>query len=134
VLANPEIQASHREAAAGLMKRGWLRLHGVRHNRRIVAVLNDFAHNGRVYAYLAGSDPALAQHSPGTLLTNYVIEEAIRNGDREYDFLRGGEAHKYAWGARNRSNYQLLMWHPASRWQDKEALPLGLSPPKHPEV
>jgi CelD/BcsL family acetyltransferase involved in cellulose biosynthesis len=87
-LANPEIQAFHREAAAGLMKRRCLRLYGVRLNRRIVAVLYGFAHNGRVFAYLAGFDPALAHDSPGTLLTNYVIEEAIRNGDREYDFLR----------------------------------------------
>jgi CelD/BcsL family acetyltransferase involved in cellulose biosynthesis len=94
VLADPEIQAFHREAAAGLMKRGCLRFYGARQEGKIIAVLYGFAHRGRVYVYLAGFEPALAQYSPGTLLTNYAIEEAIRNGDREYDFLRGGEAHK----------------------------------------
>jgi CelD/BcsL family acetyltransferase involved in cellulose biosynthesis len=134
VLANPEIQVFHREVAAGLMKRGCLRFYGARHNGRIIAALYGFVHRGRVYAYLAGFEPALAQYSPGTLLTNYAIEEAIRNGDKEYDFLRGGEAHKYAWGAQDRSNFQLLVWHPSSRWKDKEAAPLGLSAPKPVEV
>jgi CelD/BcsL family acetyltransferase involved in cellulose biosynthesis len=134
VLATPGIQAFHQEAAAGLMRRGCLRLYGVRHNGRVIAVLYGFARNGRVYAYLAGFDPALAQYSPGTLLTNHAIEEAIRNGDREYDFLRGEEAHKYVWGARDRSNYQLLVWHPASRWKDKETPSPGLSTPKHAKV
>jgi len=134
VLAHPEIQVFHREVAAALMKRGCLRFYGARQNGRIIAALYGFAHRGRVYAYLAGFEPALAQYSPGTLLTNYAIEEAIRNGDREYDFLRGGETHKYVWGARDRSNYQLLVWHPSSRWKDKEVDPLGLSAPKPAKV
>jgi hypothetical protein len=32
------------------------------------------------------------------------MEEAIRDGAREFHFLRGGEGYKYGWGAVDRYN------------------------------
>jgi len=38
-----------------------------------------------------------------------VIEDAIRAGKLAVDFLRGREAYKYSWGARDRSTTHLQL-------------------------
>jgi CelD/BcsL family acetyltransferase involved in cellulose biosynthesis len=65
---------------------------------------------GRMLYYLGGFDPAHAALSPGTLLTAHAMEDAIRHGAAEFDFLRGGERYKYAWGAVDHTNSRLLVW------------------------
>lgn len=52
-----------------------------------------------VYYYNAGIDPDAAALSPGVLLTERLIRRAIDLGRRRFDFLRGNEPYKYAWGA-----------------------------------
>ena len=55
---------------------------------------------GRTIFYLSGFDPAFARYSPGKLVVAHAIEQAItRDAARAFDFLRGAEAYKYAWGA-----------------------------------
>ena len=51
--------------------------------------------------YASGFDPAFAARSPGALVIARAIEAAHEAGARRYDFLRGGEAYKYEWGARD---------------------------------
>jgi CelD/BcsL family acetyltransferase involved in cellulose biosynthesis len=41
------------------------------------------------------------------VLINAAIEHAIREGCEEFDFLRGVEPYKYAWGAANQHTYRL---------------------------
>ena len=53
----------------------------------------------RAYYYIGGFDPSRARLSPGTIMIGHAIEEAIGAGARTFDFLRGREAYKYAWGA-----------------------------------
>jgi CelD/BcsL family acetyltransferase involved in cellulose biosynthesis len=109
MLSPLDVRAFHRAAAAGLRAAGRLRLYGLLRDGRMCAALYNFIWKDRVYAYLGGFDPVWSQASPGTLLTDYAIEESIRDGFREYDFLRGREAHKYTWGARDRSGVRLLI-------------------------
>ena len=45
--------------------------------------------------------------SPGALLLEHAIGEAVRTAAGEFDFLRGAEAYKYRWGARDRPQYRL---------------------------
>ena|SRR5438105_11909593 len=59
-----------------------------------------------VQLYLSGFDPALARFSLGTLLVGHAIEEAVREGAEEFDFLRGQEDYKYRWGAKDRLVYR----------------------------
>jgi CelD/BcsL family acetyltransferase involved in cellulose biosynthesis len=109
VFSRPAVQRFHREAAAGFLKRGWLRLHGLVYRDQVAAVLYCFQARERVFYYAGGFDPALSRLSPGTVLTGHAMEESIRAGAREWDFLRGDEPYKYAWGARNRTNQRLLV-------------------------
>ncbi len=102
-----QIQAFHRRVVPGFAKRGWLRFHGIRIDGRLRAVLYAFAKGGRVYYYLSGFDPTLAEFGPGSLLIYEAMQYAIAQGDREFDFLRGVEPYKYRWGAENRINKRL---------------------------
>ena len=104
----------HREAAAALLERGWLRLYGLRLEGDLCAVLYCFLCGGRAYYYSGGFDPAIGALSPGTLLTAHAIDDALRNGAAEFDFLRGDEAYKYRWGAGDTWNSRLLLWGPGS--------------------
>src|SRR3546814_5097284 len=100
------VRRFHREAAAGFLSLGVLRLYAVRIADRLVAVYYGFVHHGRAYAYLSGFDPSYERQSFGTLVVGHAIAEAVREGLTEFHFLRGGEAYKYAWGARDRVNAQ----------------------------
>ncbi|HZR45392.1 MAG TPA: GNAT family N-acetyltransferase [Candidatus Manganitrophaceae bacterium] len=99
------------EAAAGFQKRGCLRFYALRSCGKIAATLYAFAWRGRMYGYLGGFRPEMARCSPGTVLIDHVLEAAIGEKLREFDFLRGREAYKYLWGSRDRINYRLIVWH-----------------------
>jgi CelD/BcsL family acetyltransferase involved in cellulose biosynthesis len=106
VLADGPLREFHREAAERLLASGTLRLYGLRLGDRLMASLYGFSHGRRTFYYLGGFDPAFAPLSPGTLMIGHAIEEAIREGVGEFDFLRGREAYKYLWGAKGRLNYR----------------------------
>ncbi|MCC6347023.1 MAG: GNAT family N-acetyltransferase [Nitrospirales bacterium] len=111
VLADPRVQAFHREVSAGFLERGWLRLRVLSIAGSISAALYSFAVRGRLYCYLSGFDPGAAPYSPGKFILWRAIEDSIAEGVREFDFLRGDEEYKYAWGPQNRINYRLSVWH-----------------------
>lgn len=99
VLADREVQAFHRLAAAALLSSGLLRGYALHIDDRIAAVLHGFADRRRFHAYLGGHDPDLRHPGPGALMIGHAIEEACREGLESFDFLRGREPYKYAWGA-----------------------------------
>lgn len=112
VLADRRAQAFHREAAPGLHAAGVLRLYGLEIAGQFVGAYYGFAHRGRAYGYLSGFDPDFCFESPGSLLLDHAIRQARREGCQEFDFLRGREAYKYAWGA-------------VDRWTDRRVLRHG---------
>jgi CelD/BcsL family acetyltransferase involved in cellulose biosynthesis len=102
VLSDARVQSFHRHVAAAFLRAGMLRLYGLRISGELCGALYCFARNGRVYYYASGFDPALEPYSPGSLMIWHAWEEARAAGDREFDFLRGSESYKYAWGAEDR--------------------------------
>jgi len=53
-----------------------------------------------VRAYQSGMNPQFGHMSPGFLANLAVIQQAITEGYRVFDFLRGDEPYKADWGAR----------------------------------
>lgn len=104
MLAADVDQAFHRDVARRMFDAGALRMDSLRLNDRTVAIFYGFAHHHTVYYYLGGYDPALEKLSPGTLIVAHAIEEAVKSGATTFDFLRGAEDYKYAWGAQDRWN------------------------------
>jgi CelD/BcsL family acetyltransferase involved in cellulose biosynthesis len=109
VLADPAIRRFHRAAAPLLLSSGLLRLHALRLDERIIAVMYALHARGRAYCYLCGFDPEFGALSPGTLILGHSIWQAVREGAREVDFLRGQERFKYFWGVRERPCYGRML-------------------------
>lgn len=106
VLDEAAVRGVIAEASAGFLARGWLRLYALRVGGRTAAVQLGWSARGRTYYYIGGWDPAFARISPGGLLVEHAVREAVREGARELDFLRGREPYKYAWGARDRPQHR----------------------------
>jgi CelD/BcsL family acetyltransferase involved in cellulose biosynthesis len=52
--------------------------------------------------FMGGRDETFVNPPPGFVLHAYSIRHAIENGFETYDFLRGNEPYKYAFGAEER--------------------------------
>lgn len=77
------------------------------------AALFNFDYNGRTWVYNSGLDPAAYSGlSLGVVLTAQAIEQAIKSGNYEFDFLRGDEAYKYRFGATDTAIYRLRLERP----------------------
>ncbi len=68
-----------------------------------LAALYGFQVGGRFAFYQSGMDPAVAEHSPGGVLMGLIVEDCIRRGLTEFDYLRGEEAYKSRWTGEVRS-------------------------------
>jgi CelD/BcsL family acetyltransferase involved in cellulose biosynthesis len=95
----PERERFFRDVADALGASGWLRLGVLRVDGDDAAVLFAFAYEGTLALYNAAYDPALASLSVGIVCHAYAIREAIGEGLRTYDLLRGDEPYKYDLGA-----------------------------------
>ncbi len=104
MLAAEVDQSFHREVAQGMLAAGALRMYAMRIDDRDVAMFYGFADRDTVYYYLSGYDPSLEKLSPGTVMVAHAVEQAVRGGAKTFDFLRGAEDYKYAWGAKDRWN------------------------------
>ncbi|TPJ40166.1 GNAT family N-acetyltransferase [Mesorhizobium sp. B2-4-2] len=102
VLADPAVEQFHRCSLPLLDARDLTRRWVLAIDGKPIGAYYGFHHRGRAYAYLGGFDPAYAEESPGAILVGHAIAESIREGAREFDFLRGQEPYKYGWGAGDR--------------------------------
>ncbi len=109
VCADPVVRDFHLTAARRMLDAGMLRLYLLRVGNSTAAAYYGFTAKRTAYAYLSGFDPEFAELSPGTQIVAHAIEEAVREGVREFHFLRGGESYKYAWGAIDRPNTALTL-------------------------
>jgi CelD/BcsL family acetyltransferase involved in cellulose biosynthesis len=96
--------AFHRAAARQFAEQGMLRLTALAIGGEVVAVLYGFLAKGESYAYLIGRNPEFQRESVGTLLLGEAMRAAVKEGAREYHFLRGREAFKRYWGMTERPN------------------------------
>lgn len=111
VLADLKVREFHRKAARGLLAAGCLRLYCLYFEGEIIAALYAFEQNRKVYCYLSGFNPRFERLSPGKVILGHTIENAIRAGVSEVDFLRGSESYKYQWGVRDRPNFRIVLKH-----------------------
>ncbi len=69
---------------------------------RAVAAGFGFEDAAGYFFYNSAYEPEAAPASPGIVLVNLLIDDAIRRGLRRFDFLKGDEAYKSRLGARPR--------------------------------
>lgn len=83
-----------------------------------IAALYGFSMGTRFLFFQSGMDPEWSRLSVGLVMMGSVIEQVIRDGHTEFDFLRGEEAYKFQWatGVRTTSIIQFFDCRPLSRW------------------
>jgi CelD/BcsL family acetyltransferase involved in cellulose biosynthesis len=87
-----------REATAALAAAGWARLWFLEAPDGLLASFLCVEYAGAVGLYNSGFAPARARLAPGIVLLAHVIRDAIERRLLAFDFLRGEEPYKYAFG------------------------------------
>ena len=108
----PGFEAFHRDVAARFFASGRLRLLWLEIDGQPAAAEYSLLGNQTVYYYQGGIAPALADERPGWLCFAASLRQAIQEGYREFDFLRGDEPYKASWGATPRP---LVQWRVVGR-------------------
>ena len=96
-----------RDIADALAATGALRIGVVRAHDEDAAVLFAFAYRDTLALYNAAYDPALGSLSLGIASHAYAVRDAIAQGFKVYDLLRGDEPYKYDLGAVDRWLWRL---------------------------
>jgi CelD/BcsL family acetyltransferase involved in cellulose biosynthesis len=106
LLDGDALRAFHREVAAGFHARGALGLYALCLGGEPLASLYGFHEKDTFFCYMQGFDADRAKLSPGVMVVGGVIEDVVRRGAKRIDFLRGREAYKYWWGAKDRETFR----------------------------
>ena len=72
-----------------------------------VAAAFGFEEPDAYYLYNSAFDPDLGKVSPGVVLVDRMIEQAIAAGRARFDFLKGDEAYKFRMGAEARPLFRV---------------------------
>jgi CelD/BcsL family acetyltransferase involved in cellulose biosynthesis len=99
---NPRMEQYFYAQARAMFNAGWLQLAFLEvEGERAAAYLN-FVYDRQVLVYNSGLDPRkFAYLSPGQVLIARLIEQAIAEGNRVFDFLQGTEEYKYKLGGKD---------------------------------
>jgi CelD/BcsL family acetyltransferase involved in cellulose biosynthesis len=120
VFASDASKRFHREVAQVLSERGWVSLDLLKLDDRPLAAIYGFLYQGVYYFYLPGFDPtANSKASPGLLMLNHRIEQAICDGEHTVDLLQGAEPYKLECATNLRRSLTL-------RYYNRRAPALGL--------
>ena len=98
----PEMQRFFRYAARRMLDAGHLRLAFLTLDGVKAATYFSFEYKGHLLLYNSGYDTgAFAHLSPGWVLLAYLIQYAIVDGIKVFDFLQGDEEYKYRFGSQD---------------------------------
>lgn len=103
-LLKPGVYEFHLETAQRLAESGMASLLLLKVRGQAIAALYGFSAGKRFSFYQAGMDPAWARVSVGLVMMGCSIEEAIRSGHDEYDFLGGANPYKLQWASKIRQD------------------------------
>lgn len=91
--------AFHDEVMPEMLRAGQLRLVWLEVDGRPVVAEYQLTGDGVVYAYQSGINPDVLELAPGSLGHLLTLRQAMEDGYRAFDFLRGDEPYKRHWRA-----------------------------------
>jgi CelD/BcsL family acetyltransferase involved in cellulose biosynthesis len=107
---NPQMRAAFRDTFAAMHAAGLLQLAFLEVGGRKAAAYAQFDYADRLWVYNSGLDPEVGGPlSPGWVLLARLLENAIENGRREYDFMQGNEDYKYRFGGKDTYVFRLVV-------------------------
>ena len=99
----------HRLVAERFLRAGGLRLSLLKVGDQAIAAAYCLRLGDVVWFYQTGFDPVWSKYGPGAAIVAYAIESAIREGAREFDFLRGDHLYKDQFAAAVRQDRKVLL-------------------------
>ena len=99
--------AFHKDIAAQLLAQGHLRLSWLELGGEPIAAEYHFAGGRTTYVYQGGLDPDRLEEEPGRLSMIRCVQQAIEEGHRKFDLLRGDEPYKPHWRATARETVRV---------------------------
>jgi CelD/BcsL family acetyltransferase involved in cellulose biosynthesis len=105
----PAMRGQFRAIADATAGAGILQLAFLEYEDKRIAGFFNFDYRNRIWVYNSGMDPAYAPLSPGWVLLALLIQDAIRMGREEFDFMRGNEPYKFLWGGTGEPISQLTI-------------------------
>ena len=113
--ASERFTAFHRRIAPILLREGRLVLYSLTVGGTVVYAVYGFRDGPRVLGYQAGFDPGFHPRvSLGLVMFDRCLRQAVSEGAREWDFLRGEEAYKAHWATGSRPILKLHVWNTSS--------------------
>jgi CelD/BcsL family acetyltransferase involved in cellulose biosynthesis len=73
----------------------------------VAAAVFLFESDSETYLYNSAFNPDVGHLSPGNVMLSHLIEQAIAQERRVFDFLKGRETYKYRLGAEERPLYRI---------------------------
>ena len=96
--ANANFESFLRQVVSDYAPTGQVVMAEVSHELQPFGYLLLFRTRHRLWMYQSGFDPAFEHLEPGHLINTCTLRYAIETGVPEFDFLRGDELYKEAWG------------------------------------
>jgi CelD/BcsL family acetyltransferase involved in cellulose biosynthesis len=106
VLQGQRLLRFHEMVTSELIRKNMVRLHLLALDGQAIAAHYELRTRDNAFSYIHGFDPNFASWSPGRILLAHVLEQARREGIRQFDLLRGRETYKYEWGAKDRVQFR----------------------------
>jgi len=120
--ADPMFQRFLGTAIEELMPVGQAKLAFLKHQGERIAVNLILLGDDTVFNYQNGSDPAYLSVEPGHALNSFLIRWSCMNGFQRFDFLRGDESYKRAWGTLNQKLSKTCLVPPTLAARTKQSL------------
>jgi CelD/BcsL family acetyltransferase involved in cellulose biosynthesis len=110
LFSTSQVEQFHTALLPELMEKKKILIHSLSIDSQPVALLYGFIYGEKYYFYQSGFDPTFSSYSPGLVLMNFSIEQAIQKGLAEYDFLRGEEIYKGKFTDSFRRTHHVEIW------------------------
>ncbi len=108
----PEKRAFWRAVLRTMLPAGTTTCCFLRVNDQPAAFAFGFRFGSKYYYYCTGFREQYRVLSVGSVVTQHVIQDAFDQGLREFDLMRGDEAHKDLWTSEARHSYELVLYQP----------------------
>lgn len=110
---DPAQRSFYRDLVRKLLPHGWLRFDVVLYNGDPLAFHFGFEYRNRLIFYKPTFDVTFSSRSPGEVLIQFLLMDAIDRKLEEFDFTVGSEPYKYRFANRTRSNNRLIVFRSA---------------------
>lgn len=108
--SNARYACFHREIMARMSETGLLKLFVLELHGQPAAYVYGFLYDSRYSFFQTGFDSQASRYSPGDVILQMTFQELIREGVREFDYLRGEESYKYVFADHERQTTSFFVF------------------------